>query len=48
VVRYGADELHAQFGGDFEKVDSSTEIHTTPWGAAQQFVYCFWRLAARR
>ena len=44
VVRYGADDLHAQFGGDFEKVGSATEVHTTPWGAAQQFVYCYCRL----
>jgi 2-polyprenyl-3-methyl-5-hydroxy-6-metoxy-1,4-benzoquinol methylase len=48
VVRYGADELHAQFGGDFEKVGSATEVHTTPSGAAQQFVYCFCRLTARQ
>jgi len=48
VVRYGADELHAQFGGDFEKVGSSTEVHKTPWGAEQQFVYCFCRLTERR
>ena len=44
VVRYGADELHAQFGGDFQKVGTATETHTTPWGAAQQFVYCYCRL----
>jgi SAM-dependent methyltransferase len=47
VVRYDAAELHAQFGRDFQKVSSSTEIHTTPAGAAQQFVYCYWRLDAR-
>jgi SAM-dependent methyltransferase len=45
VVRYGADELHAAFGADFHKVDSATEVHTTPWGADQQFVYCYCRLA---
>jgi 2-polyprenyl-3-methyl-5-hydroxy-6-metoxy-1,4-benzoquinol methylase len=47
VVRYGADELHAQFGADFHKVGNATEVHTTPWGAEQQFVYCYCRLAMR-
>jgi SAM-dependent methyltransferase len=44
VVRYGLDELHLEFGGAFQRVASSTEIHTTPWGARQQFVYCYCRL----
>jgi len=48
VVRYGADELHAQFGPDFHKVGSAMEVHTTPGGAEQQFVYCYCRLAMRR
>ena len=25
-------------------VDNSVGVHTTPWGSAQQFVYCFCRL----
>jgi len=48
VVRYGADDLHAEFGGDFEKVGSATQVHTTPWGSEQQFVYCYCRLGASR
>jgi len=47
VVRYGPDELFAQFGADFERVATSTEVHTTPWGAAQPFVYCLCRMMAR-
>ena len=43
VVRYGADELHAELGADFQKVDSATEVHTTPSGIEQQFVYCHCR-----
>jgi SAM-dependent methyltransferase len=39
VARYGAADLSAQFGADFRMVDSAIEIHTTPHGAAQQFVY---------
>lgn len=44
VVRYSADGLHQEFGDSFSKVDSKTEIHMTPWGAEQQFVYCYCRL----
>ena len=45
VVRFGADALHGQFGGSFQKVASATEAHTTPWGSVQQFVYCYCRIA---
>jgi hypothetical protein len=31
------------FGPDFVKLDSATEVHTTPWGSEQQFVYCYCR-----
>ena len=44
VMRYGPEELHAEFGSGFQKVGSLTEIHSTPWGAEQQFVYCYCRL----
>ncbi len=47
VVRYGADELHAELGADFQKVDRATEIHTTPSGIEQQFVYCHCRHVPR-
>lgn len=41
VSRYAPGELHGTFGQAFELVDSSFEIHTTPWGSTQQFVYCY-------
>ena len=44
VVRYDADELHGEFGHEFRKVGSLTEMHRTPWGTEQQFVYCYCRL----
>ncbi len=44
VARYDADALHDEFGSSFHLVDSATNVHTTPWGASQQFVYCFCRL----
>jgi ubiquinone/menaquinone biosynthesis C-methylase UbiE len=47
VVRYAPDELHAEFGPAFQKVGSLTEMHETPWGAEQQFVYCYCRMGGR-
>ena len=43
VVRYDADGIHGEFGAAFEKLSSAEETHTTPWGAEQQFVYCYCR-----
>ena len=45
VVRYDANGLHGQFGRSFELIESSTELHNTPFGTKQQFLYCFCRLA---
>ena len=45
AARYSADGLHAQFGSAFRKVSSATELHETPWGSEQQFVYCYCRLS---
>ena len=44
VVRYDATSLHNQFGKTFSLIDSSTEIHQTPMGTTQQFLYCFCRM----
>ena len=44
VVRYDAGGLHGQFGRSFQLIESSTEIHNTPFGTTQQFLYCFCRL----
>lgn len=46
VVRYSADGLHAEFGGEFRKVTSLAEVHATPSGGEQSFVYCYCRLQA--
>lgn len=45
VCRYSADALHAEFGDDFVKVGAVTELHQTPSGNPQQFVYCLCRMA---
>jgi len=44
VMRYDADALHGEFGGRFRVEESSKELHRTPWGTAQQFVYCCCRV----
>jgi 2-polyprenyl-3-methyl-5-hydroxy-6-metoxy-1,4-benzoquinol methylase len=41
VVRYDADSLHGEFGPQFRLVEHATEIHRTPSGRMQQFLYCF-------
>ena len=41
VMRYDADPLHDEFGSRFRPVESSKELHRTPFGTTQQFVYCY-------
>jgi len=40
VVRYDAESLRGEFGKRFRLVESSTELHRTPFGTTQQFLYC--------
>ena len=44
VLHFTPEALHAEFGSDFARLASATEIHTTPWGAEQEFVYCYCRM----
>jgi ubiquinone/menaquinone biosynthesis C-methylase UbiE len=44
VVRYDADSLHREFGVSFRLVESSTELHRTPFDTTQQFLYCYCRI----
>lgn len=44
VVRYDADSLHREFGIRFRLLGSSKELHQTPFGTIQQFLYCYCRL----
>jgi SAM-dependent methyltransferase len=44
VVRYDAESLHHEFGVSFRLLDSFKELHRTPFGTIQQFVYCFCRV----
>jgi 2-polyprenyl-3-methyl-5-hydroxy-6-metoxy-1,4-benzoquinol methylase len=44
VVRYDADSLHEEFGVRFRLLDSFKELHNTPFGTTQQFLYCLCRV----
>ena len=44
VVRYDAMTLHAEFGVHFRLLGSSKELHRTPFGTVQQFLYCYCRV----
>lgn len=43
IVRYDADGIHQEFGEHFQKVGEQYEVHQTPWGSEQEFVYCYCR-----
>jgi 2-polyprenyl-3-methyl-5-hydroxy-6-metoxy-1,4-benzoquinol methylase len=48
VMRYDAESLHGEFGGPFRLVESSKELHETPFGTTQQFLYCYCQLERNR
>jgi SAM-dependent methyltransferase len=41
VQRYDSDSLHGEFGTHFRLIDRLKELHQTPFGTTQQFLYCF-------
>lgn len=43
VVRYGSEELHAEFGDAFELLECHVESHLTPSETTQKFTYCLFR-----
>ena len=43
VVRYDAESLHDEFGGHFRLLESTKQLHSTPFGTVQQFLYCYCR-----
>jgi len=44
VIRFDADSLHREFGVQFQLLASSKELHQTPSGTLQQFLYCHCRV----
>ncbi|KAF0548429.1 SAM-dependent methyltransferase [Gigaspora margarita] len=45
VVRYDVESLCEQFGEQFQLIESVTEIHQTPFGTTQQFLYCHFKVS---
>jgi len=45
VIRYDAESLQQEIGSLFRLVESSKELHHTPFGTTQQFIYCHCTLA---
>ena len=43
VMRYAPDELHAEFGDAFTLLAHEEQLHHTPFGTDQQFIYCLCR-----
>lgn len=43
VARYNSESLHDEFGSNFDLIDSTNEVHQTPFGTEQKFIYCYCR-----
>lgn len=43
VMRYNAQGLHAEFGSPFRLLRHEEEVHHTPAGKIQKFIYCYCR-----
>ncbi len=48
VTRYDADGIAAALGERFERIAEAKELHETPSGASQSFVYCLCRRRPQR
>lgn len=40
VARYSPETLHNELGDNFDMVESFDEVHTTPSGVKQRFIFC--------
>lgn len=43
VIRYGPEHLQEELGDSFELLESCNEIHLTPAGTSQPYLYCHFR-----
>jgi len=48
VVRYSPESLLAELGAGFELIETRRELHQTPAGREQRFVYCLFRRAVTK
>lgn len=46
VVRYSPESLQRAIGQNFVLVETSNEIHLTPWQSEQKFIYCRFKKVA--
>jgi ubiquinone/menaquinone biosynthesis C-methylase UbiE len=46
VMRYAPEELHSEFGAAFTLLTHEEQVHHTPFGTDQQFIYCMCRKMA--
>jgi ubiquinone/menaquinone biosynthesis C-methylase UbiE len=46
VIRYSPEMMQGEFGGQFALIESLDEIHNTPFGTTQEFVYCYFKKLA--
>jgi hypothetical protein len=40
IIRYSSESLQTEFGDRFQLLETSTELHKTPFQTTQQFLYC--------
>lgn len=40
VMRFDENSLSAELGSDFKLIRTLNQIHSTPWGSNQEFIYC--------
>ena len=43
VMRFDERSLAAELGQDFKLIRSERKLHSTPWGASQEFIFCIFR-----
>jgi len=43
VARYSAEELSRESGDAFQLLGNVRELHVTPSGSRQSFIYCLWK-----
>lgn len=46
VRRYTADKLQAEFGAAFTLINHEKEVHHTPLGSVQKFIFCYFRMTS--
>ena len=45
IVRYDSESLQAELGDRFQLLETSIELHQTPFNTTQQFLYCHYLVA---